>query len=120
MWRSGSGRVTVDAAGKLHVFANERAGQFRERALPDGIGKSLALALEFELGADILKTAVAPSIGVIAQLAAIAGLRTFLNYFLERELRSAEQRRERQEQMARASQEDAPVSTSTRRGRTEQ
>lgn len=57
------------------------------------LGKSLALALEFELGADILKTAVVPSISVIAQLAAIVVLRTLLNYFLERELRQVEQRR---------------------------
>jgi uncharacterized membrane protein len=56
------------------------------------LGKSLALALEFELGADILKTAVAPTLSIIAQLAAIALLRTFLNYFLEQELRQAEQR----------------------------
>lgn len=56
------------------------------------LGKSLALALEFELAADILKTAVAPSLAVIGQLAAIVVLRTLLNYFLERELRLAESR----------------------------
>ena len=57
------------------------------------LGRWLALALEFELGADILKTAVAPSFTIIAQLAAIIVLRTALNYFLERELRQTEQRR---------------------------
>jgi uncharacterized membrane protein len=57
------------------------------------LGRSLALALEFELGADILKTAVAPTWNEIGQLAAIAVLRTALNYFLERELESAQQRR---------------------------
>lgn len=56
------------------------------------LGKSLALALEFELAADILKTAVVPSLAVIGQLAAIVVLRTLLNYFLERELRQAESR----------------------------
>lgn len=56
------------------------------------LGKSLALALEFELAADILKTAVAPSLAVIGQLAAIVILRTSLNYFLERELQQAERR----------------------------
>ncbi|HEX5268961.1 MAG TPA: VCBS repeat-containing protein [Gemmataceae bacterium] len=35
----------LDAAGKVRVFANERLGQFRERPLPDGVGKSLALAV---------------------------------------------------------------------------
>ncbi len=57
------------------------------------LGRSLAIALEFALAADILKTAVAPTWGVIAQLAAIAALRTALNYFLEREIRDVEERR---------------------------
>lgn len=56
------------------------------------LGRSLALALEFELGADILKTAVAPTWNDIGLLAAIAVLRTGLNYFLEQELRNAEKR----------------------------
>ncbi|RZK29695.1 MAG: DUF1622 domain-containing protein, partial [Hymenobacter sp.] len=54
------------------------------------LGRSLALALELELGADILKTAVAPTWDDIGLLASIAVLRTGLNYFLERELRNAE------------------------------
>jgi len=56
------------------------------------LGRSLALALEFLLGADILKTAVAPTWNDIGMLAAIAVLRTALNFFLERELRNAEKR----------------------------
>jgi uncharacterized membrane protein len=54
------------------------------------LGRSLALALEFLLGADILKTAVAPTWNEIGQLAAIAVLRTALNFFLDRELRNNE------------------------------
>ena len=54
------------------------------------LGRSLALALELELGADILKTAVAPTWNDIGLLAAIAVLRTALNYFLERELRNSQ------------------------------
>ncbi len=46
----------------------------------------LALALEFELAADILNTAVTPTWGDIEKLAAIAAIRTALNYFLEREI----------------------------------
>lgn len=57
------------------------------------LGKSLALSLELLLGADILKTAIAPSWNDIGQLAAIAALRTALNYFLERELKSFEEKR---------------------------
>lgn len=52
-----------------------------------GLGKSLALSLEFLLAADILRTAVAPTWDEIGKLAAIATLRTLLNYFLERELK---------------------------------
>ena len=54
------------------------------------LGKSLAIALELLLGADILKTAIAPSWTEIGQLAAIAALRTALNYFLERELKNSD------------------------------
>jgi uncharacterized membrane protein len=49
-------------------------------------GASVAVSLELLLGADVLATAVAPSWDDIGKLAAIAVLRTGLNYFLEREL----------------------------------
>jgi len=47
----------------------------------------LTLALELQLAADVLSTAVAPSWDSIGKLAAIATIRTVLNYFLEKELR---------------------------------
>ena len=50
------------------------------------LARWLAVALEFELAADILRTAIAPSWDEIGKLAAIAALRTLLNYFLEREI----------------------------------
>ena len=57
------------------------------------LGRWLALALEFLLAADILETAVAPTWDEIGQLAAIAALRTALNFFLQREIDAAERRR---------------------------
>jgi uncharacterized membrane protein len=45
------------------------------------------LALEFLLAADILRTAISPTWTDIGQLAAIAGIRTFLNYSLAHDLR---------------------------------
>jgi uncharacterized membrane protein len=51
------------------------------------LARHLALALEFQLGADILTTAVAPSWDQIGKLGAIAIIRTALNYFLTREMR---------------------------------
>ena len=50
-------------------------------------GSAVAVSLELLLGADVLATAVAPSWDDIGKLAAIAVLRTGLNYFLERELK---------------------------------
>lgn len=60
------------------------------------LGRWLALALELLLGADILRTAVAPSWAEIGQLAAIATIRTGLNYFLQREIDAAQANRSRQ------------------------
>jgi uncharacterized membrane protein len=56
------------------------------------LGRYLALGLEFQLGSDILSTAVAPTIAEVKILAAIAVIRTALNYFLSKEIE-----RERQE-----------------------
>ena len=50
-------------------------------------GSAVAVSLELLLGADVLETAVAPSWDDIGKLAAIATIRTVLNYFLERELK---------------------------------
>ncbi len=51
------------------------------------LARYLALALEFQLGADILSTAISPSWDQIGKLGAIAIIRTLLNYFLTREMR---------------------------------
>lgn len=50
------------------------------------LARYLAMALEFQLGADILSTAVAPTWNEIGKLGAIAVIRTTLNYFLSREM----------------------------------
>jgi uncharacterized membrane protein len=55
------------------------------------LGVSLALSLEFLLAADIVGTALSPSWNAIGILAAIAGIRTFLNYFLQQEVKELEQ-----------------------------
>jgi len=56
------------------------------------LGRWLALGLEFELAADILRTAVAPTWNEIGQLAAIVVLRTVLNFFLQKEIDKAASR----------------------------
>ncbi len=51
------------------------------------LARYLALAIEFQLAADILSTAIAPSWDQIGQLGAIVVIRTGLNYFLMREMK---------------------------------
>jgi uncharacterized membrane protein len=62
----------------------------------------LVAGLTFQLAADIVGTAVAPTWDDIGRLAAIAAIRTFLNYFLERDIREA-----RESERSRAA--EAPV-----------
>ena len=74
------------AAGRFVAALARRAHPFPPEGLRLGLGRSLALSLEFLLGADILRTAVEPSWDEIGRLAAIAAIRTALNYFLQREI----------------------------------
>lgn len=49
----------------------------------------ILLSLEFALGADIIRTAISPSWDDIGKLAAIATIRTALNFFLGRDVKEA-------------------------------
>lgn len=62
----------------------------KQRDIRIQFGSSVAVALELLLGADVIATAVAPTWDDIGKLAAIATIRTALNFFLERDLKSAE------------------------------
>jgi uncharacterized membrane protein len=57
------------------------------RALFTRFARWLIFGLEYALAADIVRTVISPTWNDIGQLAAIAAIRTFLNYFLERDLR---------------------------------
>lgn len=59
-----------------------------------GLGRFLALGLEFQLAGDVLKSAISPSFREIGQLAAVAAIRTALNYFLGREVREAREQQQ--------------------------
>jgi uncharacterized membrane protein len=67
-----------------HISA-PRQGDFSMVRL--SLARYLALALEFQLGADILTTAIAPTWDQIGKLGAIAVIRTLLNYFLSLEMK---------------------------------
>jgi uncharacterized membrane protein len=72
--------------------ASERVTHREREEVRLHLGRWLVLGLEFLLAADILRTAVAPSWTEIGQLAAIAVLRTALNYFLQQEMERVEAR----------------------------
>ena len=71
-------------------FRDVQPGNFNRVRLT--LGKYLTLALEFQVGADILSTAIAPSYEQIGKLGAIVVIRTLLNYFLTKELESERRR----------------------------
>ncbi|MBX7453304.1 DUF1622 domain-containing protein [Mycolicibacterium sp. 3033] len=55
------------------------------------LARFLVLGLEFQLAADVLRTAISPTFAEIGKLAAIAAIRTVLNYFLNREIAQEQQ-----------------------------
>ena len=97
-------RLGVETIGALVIAAGVVVGvvQFLRASFTgrtDGyndvrlrLSRFLAVALEFQLGADLLSTAIAPSFATIRNLAAIAIIRTGLNYFLGREMREETER----------------------------
>jgi uncharacterized membrane protein len=85
----GFGALATVAVYLLSLFGIRKRSYTEIRLF---LGRYLALGLEFQLGSDILSTAVAPTIAEVKILAAIAVIRTALNYFLSKEIE-----RERQE-----------------------
>ena len=70
-----------------NYFSLIKSSKISKEEIRVQFGGSVAVSLELLLGADVLATAVAPSWDDIGKLAAIAVLRTALNYFLEKELK---------------------------------
>jgi len=85
--------VVREALFYLYELVRSRGQSISDReAIRLSLGRSLSLALEFQLGADILSTALNPSAQDLIVLGAVALLRTFLSYSLSREI-AAEARR---------------------------
>ena len=83
---------SLEAALALLVrVAGRRATHGERKAVWRRMGMWLLLGLEFELAADIVRTVISPEWLDIGQLGAIALIRTFLNYFLEKDLESAKE-----------------------------
>ena len=86
--------LVIIAFGALEAFVAATRMLF-ERGTPRGderraiwirFARWLIAGLTFQLAADIVGTAIAPTWDEIGRLAAIAVIRTFLNYFLERDM----------------------------------
>lgn len=54
----------------------------------------LVAALTFQLGADIIESSITTTWDAVGRLAAVAVIRTFLNYFLERDVAELRERQE--------------------------
>ncbi len=77
----------VKLIGQDRLFRNER------RELWVRFAGWILLALEFALAGDIIRTAIAPTWDEIGKLAAIAAIRTVLNFFLARDIETLQARR---------------------------
>src|SRR5262245_56291639 len=72
------------------VVVTRTATHGARKAIWRRLGVWLLIGLEFELAADIIGSVISPSWQDIGELGAIAVVRTFLNYFLEKDLDHAE------------------------------
>jgi uncharacterized membrane protein len=90
----------------IRLFFRPKAPPAEKNEVRLTLGRWLGVALEFELAADILNTAVTPTWNEIGKLAAIATLRTALNYFLQRDI-------DQESKLARSGIERATVDTRT-------
>jgi uncharacterized membrane protein len=88
-----AGAALLIAAGAIEAFylsarrlAPGLIGVIHKKEIWVRFATWLLLGLEFELAADVIRSAISPTWSDIGQLAAIAGIRTFLNYFLEKDI----------------------------------
>jgi uncharacterized membrane protein len=83
----GSLRILVPYIGHC-IFAPNGLREFTAVRLR--LGHSLSLGLEFLIGADILKSAVAPTWQNLGLLAGIVAIRSVINFLLTWELKEAD------------------------------
>lgn len=78
--------VLIGFVKTVYIGIKSRQGFVINSAVKLTFGRWLAMALEFQLAADILNTTVDPDIEGLIKLFGIALIRTFLNYFLTKEI----------------------------------
>ena len=80
-----AGTVEAFVSGLRFLFDTIATNHDR-RAIWLRYGRWLVAGLTFQLAADIIETSIAPDWDDVGRLAAIAAIRTLLNFFLERDL----------------------------------
>ena len=88
-----AGAIEAVSLSVRHIMF-DRASPMNRRGIWVRFAGWILLSLEFALGADIIRTAIAPSWDQLGRLAAIAAIRTVLNYFLGRDVKEAIEMRE--------------------------
>lgn len=74
----------------VRAFLVDRADDWNRRAVWLRFAGWILISLEFALGADIVRSAIAPSWDDVGKLGAIAVIRTFLGFFLGKDLETVE------------------------------
>jgi uncharacterized membrane protein len=91
------GVAALEAMTLLALSVRELGDQHVKRRIWVRFASWIVLALEFALASDIVDTAITPTWSEIGQLAAIATIRTGLNFFLSRDIEAVSR-----EELARA------------------
>jgi uncharacterized membrane protein len=80
---TGSARALIEG---WRVARGRRPGDVEGRTAWLRYGRWLVAGLTFQLAADIVGTSFSPRWDEVGRLAAVAAVRTFLSYFLDREM----------------------------------
>ena len=83
--------ILIIAIGSIEALVNifralSRASGIQKREVWLEFAGWLVAALTFQLAADIVNTSFSPTWDEVGRLAAVAAIRTFLSYFLDREV----------------------------------
>lgn len=105
--------IAIIAVGSIKAFFAGVGAMVLKPSSHDAIrevwldyARYLIAGLTFQLAADIVRTTVTPTWDDIGRLAAIALVRTFLSYFLERDLVEVRERRARTKHAVEVERED--------------
>lgn len=85
--------ATIEAfVGGMRLMLAGRASGHERHQVWLRYARALVAALTFQLAADILESAVAPDWESLGRLGAIAVIRTFLSYFLDKDMADIRER----------------------------